>query len=96
MSQKVVKTCKFIDAPPNLLGFQLDELVIICLAIIVGIISELIIFTLPLGILLCKIYARFRNDRADGYLMHLLYHWGLMPMRGKRVFPNAFIKRWLP
>lgn len=89
---------KSIDDPPLLLLWRVDDLAPIVLTLVVGILTgspRTLFQLLLLGVLLVRLYTKFRERRPDGYALHFLYWHGLLPLRG-RATPNPFARRWLP
>ena len=89
---------KYIDDPPLILLWRVDDLVPIVLCLVIGIFtgSPGTMFKLiVLGVLLVRLYSKYRERRPDGHALHFLYWYGLLPLRG-RITPNPFFRRWLP
>ncbi|WP_295385040.1 type IV conjugative transfer system protein TraL [uncultured Thiodictyon sp.] len=89
---------KYIDDPPLILLWRVDDLVPIVLCLVIGIFtgSPGTMFKLiVLGVLLVRLYSKYRERRPDGHALHVLYWYGLLPLRG-RTTPNPFCRRWLP
>ena len=63
--------------------------------LVLGILADQLLVFLLLGIVLVRLYGRFRDSRPDGYSLHWAYWAGLLSLRG-RTTPNPFIRRWLP
>ena len=73
---------RYIDDPPTILFWDLDEFVLLCIFIVLGIITgKLTVFGL-VGLVLSKIVGKFKQDKSDGYFLHILYWWGVMPLKG--------------
>jgi conjugal transfer pilus assembly protein TraL len=85
---------KYIDDPPNLLLWRLDDVIPFLLILIVALLVEKIWLLIP-GFFVIRLYSRFRDTRPDGYALHVLYWYGLFPMLG-RTTPNPFIRQYLP
>ena len=94
MSQPV-EIPRHVDDPPTLLLWRIDDLVPVVLMLVLGILADQLLVFLLLGIVLVRLYGRFRDSRADGYALHWAYWSGLLGLRG-RTTPNPFIRRWLP
>ena len=63
--------------------------------LVLGILADQLLVFLLLGIVLVRLYGRFRDSRPDGYALHWAYWAGLLGLRGQTT-PNPFIRRWLP
>ncbi len=91
MSQ--IEIPRYVDDPPHILLWSADEVAPILLALVFGIIfSHTFIFLLA-GVALTKVYSRFRDGRPDGYIMHLIYWYGFLPIRARSI-PNPFARRF--
>ena len=94
MSQPV-EIPRHVDDPPTLLLWRIDDLVPVVLMLVLGILADQLLVFVLLGIVLVRLYGRFRDSRPDGYALHWAYWAGLLSLRG-RTTPNPFIRRWLP
>ncbi|MCU0836829.1 MAG: type IV conjugative transfer system protein TraL [Chromatiaceae bacterium] len=61
----------------------------------IGILADQLVVFLLLGIVLVRLYGRFRDSRPDGYALHWAYWVGLFGPRGHTT-PNPFTRRWRP
>ncbi len=89
---------KSIDDPPTILLWRIDDLVPIVVCLIIGIFMgrpATLFGMLLIGVLLVRLYSKYRERRPDGHALHALYWWGLIPLKG-RTTPNPFIRRWAP
>jgi conjugal transfer pilus assembly protein TraL len=86
---------KYVDDPPTVMLWRVDDLVPVVLMLIIGILVDRLPLFLLLGVLLVRLYSKFRESRADGFALHWMYWIGMFPMRG-RTTPNPFCRRWLP
>ncbi|MCG7879817.1 MAG: type IV conjugative transfer system protein TraL [Candidatus Thiodiazotropha endolucinida] len=90
-----IKIPRRIDEPPHFLLWSADELAPMLLGLTFGIfIGEALICTIC-GQLITSAYRKYRDNRPDGYLMHMLYHWGLFPTKSK-LFLNPYINQLFP
>ena len=70
-----------IDDPPLILLWPADEMMPVLIGLVFGVVSgNAFLFTAG-GLLLTRVYRRFRNGHPDGYFLHLLYWYGVMPAR---------------
>jgi conjugal transfer pilus assembly protein TraL len=90
-----VEIPRHVDDPPTLLLWRIDDMVPVVLMLVFGILADQLIVFLLLGVVLVRLYGRFRDSRPDGYALHWAYWAGLLSLRG-RTTPNPFIRRWLP
>ena len=85
---------RYVDDPPTLLLWRIDDLIpVVVFGSIAILIDQPLLFLV--GLLLVRLYGRFREGRADGYALHALYWAGLWRLRA-RTTPNPFIRIWLP
>lgn len=83
-----------IDEPPHLLLWSADELVPIIVGIAGGVfLNHVLIFTIG-GFVIARIYRRYRDNRPDGYLFHLLWHAGFWPSKA-RSMKNPYVRRYI-
>jgi len=86
---------RHIDDPPQLLLWSADELVPVLLGLVVGIVLDRLLICLGVGAGMVFVYRRFRDNRPDGYLLHLLYWSGLYPSRARGA-ANPFRRAFYP
>ena len=78
----MTKIPRYIDDPPTFLFWDVDEIAVICMCMVVGIITgELTKFIIG-GLIVSKTIGKLKKDRSDGYLQHILYWWGIMMLKG--------------
>jgi len=82
-----------IDDPPLILLWPADEMMPVLIVLVFGVVSgNAFLFTAG-GLLLTRVYRRFRNGHPDGYFLHLLYWYGVMPAKAFSV-PSPFARRF--
>lgn len=79
----------------QILFWDAEQFMVSMFALILGILTEAIFTSLTLGLILVLIMRRFQHQLPDGYLLHLLWWHGLLPM-SYRTTPNPFERRVLP
>lgn len=84
-----------IDEPPHVLLWSADELAPMLLGLTFGIFLGKALICSVIGLVITNFYRRFRDNNPDGYLLHLLYHYGFLPARGRSMI-NPYIKRLFP
>ena len=82
-----------VDDPPMLLLWRLDDLLPITILMVLGILIEQLLFCLLAGVVISRLYARFRDSRPDGYALHWCYWHGLLALKA-RTCPNPFSRIW--
>lgn len=90
-----IKIPSRIDEPPHIMLWSLDEMAPMMLGLVAGIMMGQALICTLIGFFITKAYRKFRDNSPDGYLLHLLYHWGLFPLKGRSMI-NPFIKRMFP
>lgn len=78
-----------IDEPKQYLLWSVDEIVPIGSMMFVGVVVKQLLVCLVIGLLLSRLYRRYKDSRPDGYLLHMLYWTGLLP-ENVRSFPSPF------
>ena len=84
------KLPRYLQAQPQLLNWELDELMFFIPFVGVGImVNQMPLFSL-VGYLVMKFYIRLKNSKQDGYVAHFFYKLGLYNLKGK--VPEYWIK----
>lgn len=88
---------QYVDDPPNILFWQIDEVAPIGIGLVVGMmLNQAGLCTLG-GFVLTKLYRKFRDSRPEGHLVHMLYWWlGISGAKKAATFPNPFIRMFRP
>ncbi len=78
----MIRIPRYIDDQPTILFWDMDEIVIIFLCVLVGLITgELTKIGLS-GLVISKLISKLKQNKSEGYFLHVLYWWGLMPLKG--------------
>jgi len=85
------KVHKYLDAKPQFLWWEMDDLVILCGPVILGIISERVIYGLILSLVAGKIYGNMKTTRQEGFMKHFLYHHGFLKFKN---CPESWVKEF--
>lgn len=80
---------EFIDSPPQILFWEADEIAPIFAGIGIGIITGTLTYLLIPMYFFHKYFTYFKDQHMRGYLLHLLYRIGAIPLNPK--FPNGAI-----
>lgn len=83
-----------VDDPPHILLWSADELAPIIIGMLIGMMIEQALYTTTAGWLVARQYSKFRDNHADGYLLHILYWYGFS--REKKSMPLTMIRRFFP
>lgn len=92
---EAVKIPKRIDEPPTLLLWTIDELIPVVIGLLVGIMANQALIFTCIGLLLTRLYKKYRDNHPDGYFLHILYWYGFGFIKA-RSFPNPFVRELLP
>ena len=86
---------RYLDAPHQILMWSVDEVVVFMVCTIVGVLQGHALPGMFVGIALMYVYRRFRDRHPDGFVRHVAYWYGLVPLKG-RASLNPFQRRVLP
>jgi len=84
-----------IDDPPHILLWSADEILPMMFGLVIGIIFKQALLCFLIGFAVTNLYKRFRDDHADGVLLHMLYWCGLAKGRA-RSMKNPFVRNYFP
>jgi conjugal transfer pilus assembly protein TraL len=84
-----------IDDPPMFLLWSLYDMIGFILIVLLGIATSQLLVSILLGLVLMRLYRRHRERRPEGYILHWLYWYGLIPVTARSI-PNPFCRRWVP
>ncbi|SMC28097.1 conjugal transfer pilus assembly protein TraL [Desulfacinum hydrothermale DSM 13146] len=77
---KPVEMPKYIDAPFQVLFWEIDEVAIFFSCMALGIIFEMLFPLMLCGLVVLYIFSRYKHNQMDGILLHLFYWHGLMKL----------------
>lgn len=86
---------RHVNLPQQIFFWSTDELIPFSVLFIVGMVTGMLLQGLLAGVALMVFLRRFRDSRPDGYLLHRLYAWGLLPVKGNAAL-NPLHRRILP
>jgi len=92
---KTIELPKYIDEPPQILMWRIDDLVPVIVLMVIGILANHLLPFLLVGFVGIRFYRRFRESKPDGYFLHALYWYGVFSLRGYAV-PNVFARVFIP
>lgn len=81
---------KYLNALPQILWWELDELAFLAVGTAIGIMANAQIIGAGIGFLSMKLYSSQKKKRQPGYFKHFLYKLGLFGIKGK--YPEYWIK----
>jgi conjugal transfer pilus assembly protein TraL len=86
---------RYLDAPQRFLFWTVDQIVPFATLALIGMLMKMLFVCVLVGAVLSWGFARFRDSRPDGYLQHLAYWYGLLPLNGRACL-NPFFRRIYP
>lgn len=86
---------RYNDLPPRFLFFSVDQTVLVASAVTFGAVTKNLLPALVIGCLLAWLVGKWRDARPDGYLVHLLYWYGVLWVNGRSAL-NPFLRKILP
>lgn len=72
-----VKLPRHCDEPQQFLIWSVDEMAPLMVMFVLGFIIEKILICTVIGFFFVRTFRKFKDSRPDGYLMHMLYWYGL-------------------
>ena len=84
-----------IDDKPRMLFWTADEAVPFLVLTVVGMAINQLMLCILLGLAASWLFRKYRDRHPDGYLLHALYWYGVLPLRA-RCLINPFLRRILP
>ena len=79
---------RYMDALPQILWWELDELVILFLSFFLGLITRQLTTLLIVGVISTFILAKLKNGKSDGYIFHWFYWLSIPSFQFRRVPPG--------
>ena len=74
---------RYLDAPQRFLFWTVDQIVPFATLALIGMLMKILIVCLVVGFGAAWAFGRFRDSKPDGYLQHMAYWYGLMPLKGR-------------
>ena len=91
MSDEPVKIPAYIDEPPYLLFWRMDEVLPIGVGLVAGILLAQLTICMLVGVVLARFYRRYCDNRPKGYMLHAVYwYMGRVGFKQHRTFPNSY------
>src|SRR3546814_12148085 len=92
---KTVKIPARVDEPPHILLWSADEMLPMLMGLGIGIVIGKAMICFLIGLVVTKLYARFRDNHPDGFLLHLIY-WRSEERRVGKECVSTCRSRWSP
>lgn len=94
MNDALLAIPQHLDDPPRFLFWDLDEAILFMLALILGIMVDLLFVGAATGVALVVAYGRAKSGRHHAFALHLLY-WHLPVTLGFRRTPPSWIREFI-
>ena len=92
---KPIKIPQRVDEPPHILLWSVDELAPLLLGIVLGMLLGQMLVCFGIGFVVTQFYRRYRENHPDGFLLHIMYWYGIPITRSKSMV-NPFVRRLFP
>jgi conjugal transfer pilus assembly protein TraL len=79
---------RYLDNPPQLLWFELDELLFLLISIIVGILTRTLTICLLVGLASVWVISKLKGGQSDGIVLHWWWWYGIPGFRLRRGPPS--------
>ena len=94
MSTQEVEIPQTLDSPPLILIFDGHQFIAAMVGMMVGMVTGYLLAFSIAGLVIGSFFNRFTDKYADGYILHLLYWYGV-PVLGKG-YPESFDREYRP
>jgi len=84
----MVKIPRYIDTQPQLLWWELDEVIVLILCLFVGILTRQLTYFLLGGFVSTYFITKLKNGKSDGYVFHWFYWLSIPSFQFRRVPPG--------
>lgn len=84
----MVKIPRYIDSQPQILWWELDEIIVLIMCLIVGIITRQLTYFLLGGFVATYFIAKLKTGKSEGYIFHWFYWLGMPSFQFRRVPPG--------
>lgn len=93
---ELVRIPRRIDDPPHVLMWSLDEFMPMAVGLAFGMMIGQATISFLVGYIFTRYYRRYRDTHPDGYLLHLMYWYGIATMKKAKTIKNPFVRRYFP
>jgi conjugal transfer pilus assembly protein TraL len=84
----MVKIPRYIDTQPQLLWWELDEVIVLILCLFVGILTRQLTYLLLGGFVSTYFITKLKTGKSDGYVFHWFYWLSIPSFQFRRVPPG--------
>jgi len=78
----MTRILRYIDDPVSFFFWDIDEVTVFAVFMVVGILTDALTYLIVVGVLLSFILSKVKQSRSEGFFMHVLYWSGLYRLRG--------------
>ena len=86
---------RYLDAPQQILFWTVDQMVPFATMALIGMATKTLAVSLVIGGIAGWAFARYRDSKPDGFLQHICYWYGVLPLKGRALI-NPFQRRIFP
>ncbi len=86
---------RYLDAPPRFLFWTFNDLIPFAAAALLGILADSLLSGMLIGVVLAWFFRRYQDTKPNGYVQHVAYWYGVLPMSGRTAI-NSFIRAIYP
>ncbi len=83
---------RYLNSQPQILWWEIDEIIIIITAIGLGVVFEALIVTVPLGLLAARTLGRVKAQHGHGWIIHSAW-WRGIPL-ARLAIPSTHRELW--
>jgi conjugal transfer pilus assembly protein TraL len=94
MNDALLAIPQHLDDPPRFLFWDLDEAILFMLAVVLGLMVDLVFVGGATGVALVLAYGKAKSGRHRAYALHLMY-WHLPVTLGFRRTPPSWIREFI-
>jgi len=94
MNETLLAIPRHLDDPPRFLFWDLDEAILFMLALILGMMADLLFAGAAAGVVLVIAYGKAKSGRHRAFALHLMY-WYLPVTLGFRRTPPSYIREYI-
>ncbi len=94
MNDALLAIPQHLDDPPRFLFWDLDEAILFMLALVLGLMVDLVFIGGATGVALVLAYGKAKSGRHRAYALHLMY-WHLPVTLGFRRTPPSWIREFI-
>lgn len=80
-----IKLPRHCDEPQQFLIWSADEMAPLAVMFVIGFIMQKVLICTVFGLVFVRTFRKFKDARPEGYLMHLMYWYGLGITKGYSV-----------